>query len=212
MPPMRFRASLLPYSVGVCAALALCMPLLSSGCGTTACLQLDAQTAAKGVCPSSQAALKRFSDPNCPGISSVDSEGSLDGSLCCYSVSKQSSQFGSDPFGGGCVSPGVGGGGGFTSTGGVGGTAGFSATGGAGGACGTCVELTQGVNIDISQLCPAGASALMDLTGCVCSPNTACDPSCIDSLCQGLAFDQSCLSCLFGDNTCMAQFQECEAN
>jgi hypothetical protein len=212
---MRLRALFMPYALGVSAALALCLPFLQSGCGSTACIQLNAGD--HGKCPSASAAFPRFSDPMCPGtITSVDGEGSLDGELCCYPVSQDSST----PFPGGCGVDiggfsGTGNGGGFSTTASGFGTGGFGGTGGAGGGgpCGTCWEVLNGqFPNDPSQLCPASQTAVSDLTTCACNTGESCDTTCSDNLCAGTQPTGSCFSCISSDTACMAAFQECQAN
>jgi hypothetical protein len=66
------------------------LPFKTMGCGHTACITVTADQLAQsgGSCPSPEAALSRFMDPNCPNtdITGVDGAGELDGELCCYPV------------------------------------------------------------------------------------------------------------------------------
>jgi hypothetical protein len=72
------------------AAMALALPFAGGGgCGgRTACFAFSsAQFMQQNSCPAQADALPNFTDPHCPGgIVSVDSDGSFDGELCCYSV------------------------------------------------------------------------------------------------------------------------------
>jgi hypothetical protein len=205
---MRFFASLTPFLLGAAAAAFLCLPFVGSGCGRTACITLTDDERTSGICPSVSAAGPRFGvDSNCPGaISSVDGEGTFDGSFCCYPVTPLD---GAGDFG--CVS-GVGGFGGFgtaTGTGGGFGTGGF----GTGGSCQLCQQIFQGFSIDPAQLCPTGSgTAFNSLVMCGCSSTASCIDVCQNTLCFGLSPDPSCLSCIFADTTCNDAVASCNVN
>jgi hypothetical protein len=67
----------------------LALPWKVASCGRTACITVTSAELAKngGACPTPVSAMMRFSNVECGGgVSSVDSQGELDGTLCCYAV------------------------------------------------------------------------------------------------------------------------------
>jgi hypothetical protein len=188
------------------AALVATLPFSGSACGRTACFQFTQDLYDQhGACPAQENALANFSDPSCPGpVVSVDSEGTFDGELCCYSVTQQAI----DPvIGGGCFNGGGFGGGfggvsvGFGGAGGVNTTA-ISVTTGVGGqggspGCSTCAAEAATPSMDQSLLCPDAATFWDALTSCACGTG-ACSAACFDTFCVGLSSSGTspCMTCL----------------
>ena len=78
-PRLEFRA----MRVGVLLTLAL--TAVSTGCGQRVCIEWSAE---EGVCPS-RAEVQSQHIGACTNIASVDGEGTHEGDLCCYPVTKQ---------------------------------------------------------------------------------------------------------------------------
>jgi uncharacterized membrane protein YgcG len=68
----------------VTLALSLAMATAVAGCGQRACIEWSEQ---EGVCPSREATLTEHIG-SCTNITSVDDDGTREGNLCCYAVSK----------------------------------------------------------------------------------------------------------------------------
>jgi hypothetical protein len=191
-------------------AAALLLPLTGAACGRTACFEW---TPPEGACPSQEEAIIYFSDPSCPGsVRSVESEGSFDGQLCCYSVTHNDTTV----VGQGC-DVGVGGfgsgEGGFGSAVavGVGGSSGEGGFGtGGGSSCVFCSDvLFNGQPFEI-PLCPGSDVAFKELSGCACS---ACDVECNDNFCSGGPMSADCEVCMQDQAAgCPIQFEDCLAN
>jgi hypothetical protein len=184
----------------VLAVAALALPLKAGGCGTsTACITVTSAQLLNGTCPSAQVAQNRFSDPDCPGsIVSVDSDGTLDDNLCCYSVTSES---GNSEIDCGSTGDGIGGDTSFESS-----STGFGGGDGTGGGQtfgNTCQDALNGA--PVSSLSPASKMVLMSLQTCAC--NGTCMTSCDPTLCLSNAPDTGCLSCL--QTSCSAQLTAC---
>lgn len=183
------------------ALTALALPLKASGCGRTACITVTAAQLVNGSCPSAAAAQARFSDPGCSGnVESVDSDGALSGSLCCYSVTLQDS--GNESF-----DCGTGGSFGDTSFEASTGT-GFGGDGvGGGSSCGTGVTCQDALDgVPFMQVCSDSLQLLMTLQMCAC--NGGCMSICDPNLCIGNAPDSGCFSCL--QTSCANELAACQ--
>ena len=194
----------------------LALPAKTTGCGHTACITVTAAQIAQsgGMCPSANAAMARFMDPNCPDtdITAVDGPGVLDGELCCYPVEQNTSGpqvfcgFDTTGVGGGfgvgqggssnLVATGVGGCGGCGCSGGgcgtVGGGSGFggasTVTGDFDAGCASCNAWLSGASA--SSLCPSAQALEQEVVLCACQGEAGfgCVPggACSpDDLCQG---------------------------
>lgn len=195
------------FSLGVLVAMALMLPVWSSGCGHTACFVFTQGElrANNNACPAPKDALASFTDPHCPGpVVTVDGEGIFnlneanpDQSLCCYPVTQQTI----DPevFSGECQGPvgvggdkGIGGGGTF----GAGGSFGVSVGGGGGPCFNNCNMVLMGANPD--QLCPdeSSAQSWALLVSCACTSGNPCAKICDLNICSHALVSKECLSCL----------------
>jgi hypothetical protein len=180
----------------VLVATALALPLEAASCGRSACFTVTSAQLLNGACPSPQSALSRFSSQSCPGeVTSVDSDGTLDGSLCCYSVTSDGN---GDNV---CGEGGSFGDGSFEESTGFG-TTGF---GGGTSTCGTCQEALNGA--PSGTVCDQSLMALQALQKCAC--NGDCMAPCDPNLCIGNAPDVGCLSCL--QTSCTAQLATCHS-
>jgi len=134
---MQAKPRLLDAVLLVAAIAAL--PIKTAGCGHTACITVTADMIAQngGMCPSSDIALSRFMDRNCPNtdITAIDGPGTLDGELCCYPVEQNTGgpQVFCGGFGEGGFTSGQGGSTTFVST-----SSGFAGGETATGGCGGC--------------------------------------------------------------------------
>ena len=181
----------------VVAAVALALPFKAGGCGSTACITVTAAQLVNGACPSSSEAQARFSDPNCPGaITSVDSAGTLDGNLCCYSVTTAGNTEVECAGTGGSFGDGS-----FSTE--ESSSTGIGAGGGTSSCPGTCQAALNGAPFD--TVCDGALMALMSLQMCAC--NAACMTSCDPTLCVGNAPDTGCLSCM--QTNCATQLSAC---
>ena len=171
-----------------------------TGCGANqACFYW---TQAEGSCPSQKEALDFFQGNNqfCQsGVTSVDSEGTFDGDVCCYDVTEVDNSFGGDCF----IEPGppppnV------TTSVGSGGAAGMGGFGGAGGAGGTGGSDCSGcaaffTNTNPPPLCANSVPLYEALTDCECQG--PCASACGQNVCLGMPSDTPCDMCLLNQNT-----------
>jgi hypothetical protein len=213
------------FGLGGLAALAVVLPVWSSGCGHTACFVFtQGEYAAHNACPAPKDALASFTDPHCPGpVVSVDGEGIFnlndvnpDQSLCCYPVTQQAIDH--DDISGVCQGPSFGGGG--FGGGGFGGidVGGFgevsSVGGGAGGPCfNNCNMVLNGANP--SQLCPdqSSAEAWAALASCACTSGNPCFKVCQLNVCSNALVSKECLSCLEGPTSgCASAVAMCQSD
>jgi len=211
---------LLRWSEVVLVAAVVTLPFKAGGCGTTACITVTPAQLVGGACPSAADALKRFSDPNCPGaIFNVEGTGTLDGNFCCYTVDTQTTNEEEGcgiGVGGSFAVGGNGGSTGFTSTtgfgGGLGSTTGVGGAGGGisfdGGSCTTCDEVLNG-SMAIT-LCMGVSSLLASVEACACSGE--CTQLCEANICIGQGADMECSSCIAAASACAAALAACQEN
>lgn len=172
-----------------------------TGCGADqACFYW---TEAEGQCPSQSEALAFFSSPsNCSNdIVSVDSDGTFDGDVCCYEVTKNGDQFNdcfipSPPTPGVTTTVGVGG------SGAMGGFGGASSTSvGAGGSGGSSCVGCAGffTNTNPPPLCTGSVMLYEALTACQCTG--PCASACGDNICMSMPSNSACDTCMLNQNT-----------
>jgi hypothetical protein len=179
----------------VLAVTALALPMKATGCGRSACITVTQAQLLNGSCPSRQTAQSRFSGPDCPGsVTSVDSDGTLDGNLCCYAVTTDDN---------GETSCGEGGSSGDVFEGEE--ESSSTGFGGSTGACGTCQEVLNGAPFNSTMMCSDSLAALQALQTCAC--NGTCMAACDPNLCISNAPDVGCLSCL--QASCTGQLTTC---
>jgi hypothetical protein len=174
---------------------ALALPFKAGGCGSTTCITVTQADLQNGECPSQMVAQMRVTDPNMCFFGStmtmIEGDGVLDGQLCCYPSSKQSSNGGCFIGMGGGVSTGFG-----TATTGFGGstTTGFA----------TCNSALQGAPFDqVTE--PQSKADLETLEMCGCNKCTSvCDPT----LCTGNKPDDGCMGCLL--SSCATELTACQ--
>ena len=181
----------------------------STSCGSDqACFYFtDVEYELTGTCPSRDEALTFFRGDFCSTpIITVESDGTFDGSTCCYDVTESDDFF---DCGIGPVpppEPGIvtssGGGG----TGGVGGgTGGVGANGGGSSTCVGCAEFLT--NDNPPMLCTASIPIYESYSGCMC--DGACAAKCADT-CTMKTSSMDCETCLIDStNGCGTQQQAC---
>jgi hypothetical protein len=186
------------------ALAALCVPLVSAGCGKTACFEW---TAAEGTCPSQDEALIFFEEPFCGtnAFESIDSDGSFEDNACCYDVTENDDDYpyscgdttgvsvGVGPIAVSAVTS--------SSTVGVGGMGGSSSTsqGGAGGAGGSggimgCIRCGEAISGgDPGMLCSNSMEFYDKYMQCMCTG--ACAMACTDA-CMMMPMSMACQDCM----------------
>jgi hypothetical protein len=194
-----------PLATRLALALALlCVPLVSAGCGKTACFEW---TEAEGECPAQGEARAFFEEPFCGTsvIQTVDSEGTFDDNACCYDVTQDDDEYyygcdtggvsGVSAVGASAVSVSS-----SSSTGGVGGASGSSSgqggSGGMGGAGGSvgCIRCGEAISGgDPGMLCSNSIALYESYMQCMCSG--ACAMSCTDA-CMMLPMSMACQDCM----------------
>lgn len=187
---MRSRLTLTTFAAVFACAL---LPMKTGGCGgSTACITISPEEYAKrGGCPP-VSEMEEFFFGSCnfdfSNVLSIDGEGSYDGQLCCYPVTKSNNDFGGIAE---------------ECTGGVAGAGGF---GGAGGGCASCAQAIAEPGIPPIAVCSAfGGSPYGDLSACACASCVECELN----LCKNVGPTAECLACLA--EACVSEVAACES-
>lgn len=196
-------SSLFPVPSLLFVGLAL-ISINSASCGTDqACFYFtDVEYEVDNSCPDREEALNFFRGDFCSTpITAVDSDGTFDGSTCCYDVTQSNDFFDcgvgpvppTEPFPGSTGVTTSGGG-----VGGIGGAGGAAGTGGMGGSgeCATCqVFLTE---LMPPPLCGQSVAIYEEYSKCKCQG--ACKDACADS-CATQSSSSACEECMLNTMT-----------